>query len=284
MKDYKIIMIALIALAVFIPFVASAAMDTTVVHSDKTGVDSKYNPNVGSKYDLSVAGSTYSGTAEVRIRSMSNLMNPTLVLVNNAMPDVNKTIDVAPTGVTDITELPVGTYTITLNRFDLPAEVATFKITAAQQQPTYVTFIGQAFSQPEVPKVTITQEPREGKICILGATYGAMWTTKDGKHITHGKYVDITHQLQTLVNGGDTSFQFDVATIDGLTKGDSAQVVGGDPDSGVVKNAIVIYSFNGHLHIKTVMEQDVGSYMPPTPGGGALPYIPVTMDTVLNLN
>jgi hypothetical protein len=110
-----------------------------------------------------------------------------------------------------------------------------------------------------------------------------MWTTKDGKH---GKYVDITHQLQTLVNGGDTSFQFDVATIDGLTKGDSAQVVGGDPVPGIVKNAIVIYSDNHfpYIHVKTVMEQDVGSYMPPTPGSGALPYIPVTMDTVLNLN
>ena len=46
-----------------------------VVHDLVTGVDSKYNPNIGSLYDLSVDPNTYSGTAEVRIRSGMSMLN-----------------------------------------------------------------------------------------------------------------------------------------------------------------------------------------------------------------
>jgi hypothetical protein len=234
-------------------------MDTTVVHSDKTGVDSKYNPNVGSKYDLSVAGSTYSGTAEVRIRSMSNLMNPTLVLVNNAMPDVNKTIDVAPTGVTDITELPVGTYTITLNRFDLPAEVATFKIAAAQQQPTYVTFMGQAFSAPAAHVKVIN---------ILRAQYGIITQSCHQETVTDtevrtvcvpvGSNVDVTPSVQNVVASGVTSFVFrNDYTPGGIFNKDSTALLSpiADPAYGQVKNVVITYNVDGGVS-QTVNTQE----------------------------
>src|SRR5208337_2872813 len=148
-------------------------------------------------------------------------------------------------------------------------------ITVTNGYPTYPyrELLGQGISPS--PKITVAPTPEPGtKICILGATYGALYTTGTGrnKHLA-GKYVDVTQQLETLVKGGDTSFQFNVATIEGLTNSDSAPVPGGDPDPNIVKNAIVIYTVNGHLHIQVVMEQDYPSYK------GQSTYIPYPVPT-----
>lgn len=141
----------------------------------------------------------------------------------------------------------------------------------------YVTFIGHSVSFVVAKP---TPSPEEHNIRIIAATYGAAWTTEIGKKVAlHGKYVNVRDQLQALANEGETSIQFDAATIRGAN-GHVEQVTGGDPDSGIVKNAIVLFTDNGHLHLEVVMEQDYPQYA----GNAAyIPYPVATTSTTLNI-
>jgi hypothetical protein len=135
----------------------------TVVHNPVTGVDSKYDARVGSLYDLSQNPNTYSGRVIFIIRSGMATLNPTLTLVNDAMPNVTKNYDVPDNANLEIDGLPAGNFTATLDNYNVPDETAHFVIATSQQDPTRVAFIGQAASQAPVHVPVIT---------ILRATYG----------------------------------------------------------------------------------------------------------------
>jgi hypothetical protein len=203
--------------------------------------------------------------------------NPDGTEIVGQNPDFLK-VALLPDGSDKWTDLVPGVYSwhVAKGDHDQP-ESGSFTVVAHEY--TTVTYLGDArptiVEKPELSTVPKTTD----KICIIGAIYGALYTTGTGrdKHIT-GKYVDITNQLETLVKDGDTSFTFNVGTVGG-NLGDSFTI--SDPDSGIVKNAIVLYTVDGHLHLQTVMEQDYPSYKGQST---YIPYIVPTHSTVLTLN
>ena len=254
MTSYKsIAIIALVLMLAAIPLASAEWMNDawypsdvyanmisgdTVVHDPVTGVDSKYNPNVGSKYDIQQDPNTYSGSAEVRIRSEMATLNPTMMLVNDAMPDVNKTIEVNPNAITDITGLPAGNFTLTLDNYNVPDEVAHFKIATGQQEPTYVVFIGQAASQPreEVSAPVSTCKDLD----ILDAFYGGNFAEGQVWNIVHRitdhtKYVTATSTVQGLVSNDFLHISADYGS-------QHYNALFGDPNVGTVKGLYVLYT------------------------------------------
>ena len=205
-------------------------------------------------------------------------------------------VDVSPDGTFEIPAwnngvLSPGNYTATLDNFNLPDETVHFPVVSDRK--TFITFIGQATTGLAKVDAIPTPTPPHGDIHILSAVYGATWITYTTETVrghshqvphSNGQYVNIRSELQNLVNGGDTKFQFDVATIRGLTNGDSATLAGGDPDQGIVKNAIVTYTDNHFpfLHVKTVMEQDFNNPYPQS-DSVHVPYHAPTSQTTLTL-
>lgn len=262
-----------------------------VVHDPATGVDSKYR-DVNPAIALSSDPYTVGGKAYGSVRAGYSTLSPEITVTNDLFPDSNQTmvILVQPDGKFEIPAwnegvLSPGNYTAVLDNFNLPDETVHFQINAGKD--TRFAFIGQAASSAPKVEATPTVKPTE-KIHIVSAVYGATWITytTSGKHQiphTNGQYVDVRSELQQLVNGGDTSFTFDVATIHGLTKGDSVSI-GADPDQGIVKNAIVTYTDNHFpfIHIKVVMEQDFNNPYPQS-DSVHVPYHAPTSQTTLNL-
>ena len=151
---------------------------------------------------------------------------------------------------------------------------------------TNVVFLGSAIPTHADPAPVIETPGIKSDIHIIRAEYGALWTTKAAQKYGltgNGKFVDVTDILQNLVDGGHTSFTFDVANIrDGVSGEVLATLPDDDPVPGVVKNVIVFYSAPHHLVVipALAMEQDVGGYSYPS---YQLPYHPTTTRTTITL-
>jgi hypothetical protein len=249
MNSKHVILIALVLMLACVPLASAEWMNgvwytsdqyqnliagDTVIHNPVTGVDSKYDNRVGSLYDIQQDPNTYSGMVEVRIRSGAATMNPTMTLVNLALPNVTKEIDVNPNAVTDIPSLPPGNFTLTLNNYDVPDETQAFTIAAGQQTPTYVVFNGQSISQPAV----IAPEICKPKIVIERAWYG----------YDHDGWTNVKSEVQSLVNGGTLSFVFDNRPDPGgiWNIGESRLLYPvADPSYGHIKKIFIAYKIEG---------------------------------------
>ena len=212
----------------------------TATHNPVSGVDSKYNPHVGSVYDKTQDPNTYSGWVEVRIRSGSSVMNPEITLINQAMPGVNKTIDVSPNGITDITGLPAGTFTIILHRFDLPDEIQTFTIATGQQTPSYVVFLGEAFSSG--PEAVVSSGPVSTcrDLDVTYSFYGGNFGKGIGWNLLnlvfhHSQYKIVTGTVRGLVSNDFLHISADYSS-------QHYNSLFTDPNYGTVKGLYVLYT------------------------------------------
>jgi hypothetical protein len=206
----------------------------TVVHNPVTGVDSKYNPDVGSVYDKTQNPNTYSGRVIFIIRSGMATLNPTLTIVNDAMPNVTKNYDIPDNAVLEIDGLPAGNFTATLDNYNVPDETAHFVIAVSQQEPSRVPFVGQAASQApvHVPVITIerAQYGAPFSFHVTSATYGA-----------NGHFYDVTGIVNGMISGNTLSVPAENSLF-------------GDPIVGTIKTLTVTYVANGVSNTISVPE------------------------------
>lgn len=173
--NYKTLtLIALVSLCLCIAVPASAmwnngnwvpdnANDGYQVHFEpQTGVTSKYK-DINPVNEIKASNEGNGGIAIGSVRAGYSTLSQTIYVRNVLQPENSSSmvITVNPDATFRIPEpdkgvLAPGNYSATLDNFNLPDETVRFTIAANQQEPTRISFLGQAVSSvPELYPMTI---------------------------------------------------------------------------------------------------------------------------------